>query len=60
MTTHFIRDQFADKESKKVDRIREWLFAKMNKNNFSKNYWNPFQIGCPEIIPKLTARPFWY
>ena len=58
MATHFIRDHLAIKENSKIERIREWLMLKLNSKNVV-DFCHPFQVGCPEIIPNLTASPFW-
>lgn len=58
MTLHFLREQFALKDGKDLDRVKEWIFLKLNGKG-SSDYALPLQCGCPEIIPKLTASTFW-
>ena len=58
MTVQFLKNQIGDKENKKVERIREWILLQINKKKYEKI--PEMQLGCPEIIPKLTASPFWY
>jgi len=54
----FLRANIADKTNHSVDRIRDWLFAKLNNKICPAS--DPMQSGCPEIIPGLRAKPFWY
>ena len=53
----FINKQVGNKENKEVDRIRAWLFAKLNKK-FVKPQ-QEMQFGCPDITPGLRAQPWW-
>ncbi len=56
--TKFIKAHFGNKESSKVDRVRPWLLAKLNKAYVHPV--SPLQKGCPDIIPGLRAQPWWY
>lgn len=56
--TKFIKAHFGNKESDKVDRVRPWLLAKINKSYVPPV--SPLQKGCPDIIPGLRAQPWWY
>ena len=58
MATQFIRDHLSNKENSKVDRLQEWLTQKINDKS-TVEFCDPCQVGCPEIIPKLTASSFW-
>jgi len=55
--TKFIKENIANKDNAQVERVRDWLFAKMNKQKVPSIY--PLQKGCPDIIPGLTATPWW-
>lgn len=48
----------SDKNNKKIDRIRPWLLAKINQSYIPPS--NVLQKGCPDIIPGLRAKPWWY
>ncbi len=48
----------ADKENKKVERVRDWLFHKLNKSK--PDISDTFQRGCPDVVPGLTGKPWWY
>lgn len=52
----FIKDNISNPSNKKCDRIRDWLIGKLNHKR-AQGHLN--QLGCPEIIPHLTAKPFW-
>lgn len=52
----FIKDKISDPKEEKVDRLREWLIYKLNKK---RPPGHKDQMGCPEIIPKLMAKPFY-
>lgn len=41
-----------------MDRIRPWLLAKINNTHIPPE--SPLQKGCPDIIPGLRAKPWWY
>jgi len=58
MATQFIQEHLAVKENCKLERIQEWFLMRFNDKNIQE-YCDPFQVGCPEIIPQLTASPFW-
>lgn len=58
MVTNFIKKQMGDKNNNKVDRIRPWLLAKINQSHVHPS--NILQKGCPDIIPGLRAKPWWY
>ena len=58
MVTNFIKKQMGDKDNKKVDRIRPWLLAKINQTYIAPS--NVLQKGCPDIIPGLRAKQWWY
>jgi hypothetical protein len=52
----FIKDNISNPQNQKVDRIRDWLMFKLNHKRpagFDR------QKGCPDLIPKLRAKPFW-
>jgi hypothetical protein len=56
--TKFIKVHFSDKNNSKVDRIRPWLLAKINNSHIPPA--SSLQKGCPDIIPGLRAKPWWY
>lgn len=53
----FIKQSIADKDNKKVNRVREWFIYKLNKRRVISKL--PLQRGCPNIIPGLRAHPWW-
>ncbi len=56
--TKFIKTHFGNKDSKEVDRIRPWLINKINGKHVPSQ--DVMQKGCPDIIPGLRAKPWWY
>ena len=44
-------------EEEDLDNLKEWLLMKLNRKR--KKIKCKLQFGCPEIIPTLTATPFW-
>ena len=58
LTRHFPKTfELADRGNDKVVRVRDWLFHKINSQRVGTEF--PMQRGCPDIIPGLTARPWW-
>lgn len=55
--TKFIKQNIADKNNLKVERVRGWLFHKINGQKVPTEF--PLQKGCPDIVPGLTATPWW-
>ena len=45
----FIQSNIANKEKKEVDRLRNWIFLKLNKQKYTQG--PELQQGCPDIIP---------
>ena len=41
------------------DRVKAWLLREMNKTRRLPPNCSPWQRGCPEKIPLITARPVW-
>jgi hypothetical protein len=41
-----------------VDRLREWLFMKINDRKLPDKY-HPRQLGCPDLVPGLSLRGWW-
>ena len=52
----FIKVNFA-KNDGSVERIKNYLLAKLNKQHILPSHLG--QKGCPDIIPGLTAKPWW-
>lgn len=47
-----------DPDNKNVERAREWLFMRINGKKLPDEY-HPRQIGCPDLVPKITIKPWW-
>lgn len=56
--SRFIKSQLADKSNPNVEHIRPWILAKINQTHIAPS--NPLQKGCPDIVPGLRAKPWWY
>lgn len=56
--TKFIKTHFSNKDNKDVDRVRPWLLSKINGQKIFPQ--DELQKGCPDIIPGLRAKPWWY
>jgi len=55
--TKFIKENIAARDNMKVERIRNWLFNKLN--GVRQDTPLIYQRGCPDIVPGLTATPWW-
>ena len=58
MALQFLQKMTTD-PSADFDRVKAWLLRKMNKTFALPASNSPWQKGCPEIIPHLTAQPVW-
>ena len=54
----FIKDKVGNPENKKVERLREWLFMRMNGSRMPAKY-HPRQLGCPDLVPGLSLKGWW-
>ena len=54
----FIKDKVGNPKNKDVDRLREWLFMRLNGNKMPKVY-HPRQLGCPDLVPGLPLKGWW-
>lgn len=60
IVTTCVRSMVSEPENGKRARVKQWILLLMNgKLRPPKHTLPPHQTGCPEIIPQLTARPFW-
>jgi hypothetical protein len=48
----------ATEDNTHLDRVREWLLLKINARSRATPQ-SKWQMGCPEIVPRLRAIPFW-
>ena len=55
--TSFIKKELGQKDNAKVERVRPWLLAQLNKSRIPPP--TKGQKGCPDIIPGLRAKPWW-
>ena len=54
----FIKDKVGNSEDSSVDRVREWLFMRLNGKLMPEKY-HPRQLGCPDLVPGLSLRGWW-
>ncbi len=54
----FIKDKVGNPENKVVERVREWLFMRMNGQRMPEKY-HPRQLGCPDLVPGLSIKGWW-
>jgi aspartate beta-hydroxylase len=54
----FIKDKVGNPDNKDVDRLRDWLFMKMNGQRLPK-VMHPRQLGCPDLVPGLSLKAWW-
>ena len=54
----FIKDKVGNPGCTAVERLREWLFMKMNGQRLPEKY-HPRQLGCPDLVPGLSLKGFW-
>jgi hypothetical protein len=54
----FIKDKVGNPKCTAVERVREWLFMKMNGQRLPENY-HPMQLGCPDLVPGLPLKGWW-
>ena len=54
----FIKDKVGNPANTDVERLREWLFMRMNGSRKPEKY-HPRQLGCPDLVPGLSLRGFW-
>ena len=57
MAMAFIKKNVGTDKSENCKRVRSWL---LNKINSKRSASTEGQKGCPDIIPGLSAYPFWY
>jgi hypothetical protein len=54
----FIKDKIGNQNDKTVDRLREWLYMRVNGKKLPAKY-HPRQLGCPDLVPGLSLKPWW-
>src|SRR3990167_5818665 len=54
---NFIMSTIENTSNTKRDRVRQWLYMKLTNRRIISDLH--FQKGCPGIIPKLRAKPWW-
>jgi hypothetical protein len=46
-----------------LERVQRWLTLKVNGKRQQlqrlREEFSPWQLGCPELVPKLSSRPVW-
>uniref|UniRef100_A0A7S3PKE3 Uncharacterized protein n=1 Tax=Aplanochytrium stocchinoi TaxID=215587 RepID=A0A7S3PKE3_9STRA len=59
----WMRKMAVDDPEGNLKRVRAWLIEAFNRKSSSVSIKddsiNKWQRGCPDIVPNLTARPFW-
>jgi aspartate beta-hydroxylase len=53
----YIREKLLNK-SKDAERAMKWVLMKVN-NKTLPDIYDKFQLGCPDLVPNLTIKPFW-
>lgn len=56
--TKFIKTHLGNEKSNAIDHLKPWLLAKINGQKIPPK--EEMQKGCPDIIPGLRAKPWWY
>jgi len=54
----FIKDKVGNPDDHTVDRLRDWLFMRINGRKMPAKY-HPRQLGCPDLVPGLSLKGFW-
>lgn len=54
----FIKDKVGNPKNTQVERLRDWLFMRMNGQKLPEKY-HPRQLGCPDLVPGLSLKGFW-
>jgi hypothetical protein len=57
MCSTFLHKSFQTDDDK-MERVQAFFLMQVNKRKYPENV-PKWQIGCPEVIPKLRAMPFW-
>ena len=54
----FIKTKIGNPDDKSVDRLRAWLFMRLNGHKLPEKY-HPRQLGCPDLVPGLPLKGWW-
>ena len=54
----FLREKVGNPNDHSVDRLRSWLFMRMNGKQLPPKY-HERQLGCPDLVPGMSIRGFW-
>lgn len=54
----FIKDKVGNPKDDSVERLRQWLFMRINGRKMPKEY-HPRQLGCPDLVPGLPLKAWW-
>ena len=54
----FVQTKVGNPEDRSVDRLREWIFMRVNGRKLPKEY-HPRQLGCPDLMPGLPLKGWW-
>ena len=54
----FIKDKVGNPENRQVDRLRDWIFMRLNGQRIPEKH-HPRQLGCPDLVPGLSIQGWW-
>ena len=54
----FIQDKVCNPDDSSVERLRAWIFMKINGKKLPDKY-HPRQLGCPDLVPGLPLKGWW-